>query len=44
VSLYWRYDHTQTKWLSYVLADAPFGIHSSSRTNNFVGLFYYYKF
>lgn len=39
-SLYWRYDYTQSKYLSYELMDAPFGIITKSNTNNFVGIFY----
>ena len=40
VSLYWRYDYTKSKYLSYELMDAPFGIITKSNTNNFVGIFY----
>ncbi len=39
-SLYWRYDYTKSKYLSYELMDAPFGIITKSNTNNFVGIFY----
>ena len=44
LSLYWRYDHTLSKYLSYEIADAPFGIITNRNTNNFVGLFYDFKF
>jgi hypothetical protein len=44
LSLYWRYDHTQTKYLSYELADAPYRIVTNSNTTNFVGVFYNYAF
>ena len=44
LSLYWRYDHTQTKYLSYELADAPYCIVTNSNTTNFVGVFYNYAF
>ena len=45
LSLYWRYDHTQSKHLDLtVVGEELYGIIASKRTNNFVGLFYDYKF
>lgn len=44
ISLYWRYDHTQSKHLSYELVDAPFGIITKDSVVNFLGIFYHYRF
>lgn len=44
VELYWRYDHTRTKYLSYELMDAPFGIITNDNFVNFLGVFYHQKF
>ena len=42
ISLYWRYDHTQTKFIS-PLADT-YCVVTNSNTTNFVGVFYNYAF
>lgn len=44
VDLYWRYDHTRSKYLSYEIADAPFGIITKDNFVNFLGIFYHQKF
>ncbi len=44
ISLYWRYDHTKSKYLSYELADAPFGVITKDNLVNFLGIFYHQKF
>ena len=44
ISLYWRYDQTQNKYLSYELQDAPHGIITNRNLVNFVGVFYHYRF
>lgn len=44
LSLYWRYDHTQSKYLTYELGFDNYGLITSSNTCNFVGLCYDYKF
>lgn len=44
ISLYWRYDHTQSKYISYELADAPCGFITKSQTANMVGVFYHLSF
>lgn len=44
ISLYWRYDHTKSKYLSYELADGPFGIITKNNVVNFLGIFYHQKF
>lgn len=44
LSLYWCYDHTQNKYLSYELGGGNYGIFTSSNTCNFVGVRYDYKF
>ena len=45
ISLYWRYDHTQSKHLNLsIVGKEHYGIITAKRTNNFVGVFYDYKF
>ena len=45
LSFYWRYDHTQSKHLNLsIVGKELYGIITAKRTNNFVGVFYDYKF
>ena len=44
IDLYWRYDHTRSKHLSYEIADTDFGIITKDSFVNFVGIFYHNKF
>lgn len=44
LSLYWRYDRTQSKYLNFELADGPYGIITKRNTNNFLGVTYDYLF
>ena len=45
ISLYWRYDYTQSKHLNLsIVGKEHYGIITAKRTNNFVGVFYDYKF
>ena len=44
ISLYWRYDQTQNKYISYEGRYVPFGIISKRSAVNFVGVFYHYRF
>lgn len=44
IDLYWRYDHTKSKYLSYEIADTDFGIITKDNFVNFLGIFYHQKF